>query len=177
MHLFRYINIISNRLLLENLSFDWIQSEAKKKKSTRLIRLLIHPIMTHKWFNFLPTSLTWLSFFSGSPFFSFSFLLYLILHNFMRALCRKTRFKQIVCVHTNDTCEELCVCIHGLFFLLLFSSLIKLYLHIPVWIRSSPLRQRGKKSFWFQSIHIDRREKKKYFASVLSLFNRNTGMC
>ncbi len=136
MHLFRYINIISNRFLLENLSFYWIQSEAKKINETHSIantsdndtQVIQFPL----YISDLIVGFFRVTFFLLSFFLSFSFLLYLILHNFMRALCRKTRFKQIVCVHTNDTCEELCVCIHGLFFILLFSSLIKLYLHIPV---------------------------------------------
>lgn len=147
MHLFRHIDKIKNCFSLKNLSFLSIRSLFFLLDTIRFILSLIHPIMTRKWFNFLPTSL-WLDcrFFQGHLFFSFAFLLYLILHNFVRALCRKTRLKQIVCVHTSDTCEELYVCVYASFTHSLFSSLclshslIILKKGIPIWIRSSPLR-------------------------------------
>jgi hypothetical protein len=95
-------------------------------------------------------------FFQGHLF-SFSFLRYSILHNFMRALCRETRLKQIVRVHTTDTCEELCMWIHVLFsFFFLFSFTI-LHIYVPVWIRSSPL-SKGEKNHFDSSRYIDRKK-------------------
>jgi hypothetical protein len=109
-------------------------------------------------------------------FFFFLFLRYLILHNFMRALCRKTRLKQIVCVHTSDTCEELCMSIHVLFSSFFFPHCDTTPKHTCMNSVIS-VKLGGKKSFWFHSIHRLLEKKTVFGVCFESLFDRIRGEC
>lgn len=106
----------------------------------------------------------------------------------MRALCHETRLKQIGCVHTSDTCEELCMYIHALSFILsrtfFSSSSSSFFISLPVWFRSSLFRARAKKKDERNIVlipvntHRSKEEKKErttYSVPVFSLFSANTG--
>ena len=105
----------------------------------------------------------------------------------MRSLCRETRLKQIGCVHTSDTCEELCMYTHTSFPSLspvFFPLLSSHFTSLPTWFRSSPFRaQKGRRrrrrrnhfdSSQYTSIK-EIQKKTTYSVPVFSLFSCNTG--
>ena len=97
----------------------------------------------------------------------------------MRALCRETRLKQIGCVHTIDTCEELCMYIHVLSFILsrTFFSSSSSFISLPVGFRSSLFRARAKKKNERNIVlipvntHRSKEEEKKNERRILFLFS------